>query len=256
MTDHVICESEDSLLWLRLNRPEKRNALTMAMYAALADALQAAEANPEVRVVIITGTPDCFTSGNDLADFLANPPRGEDMPVARFLNAISSFTKPIIAAVAGPAVGIGSTLLLHCDLVYAADNAAFQFPFTNIGLVPEAGSSLLLPRLVGMAKATELLFFGETFDADTALELGLINGVAAADGHLDFVRARALKLAAQPAAAIRETKKLLRQGRTGTVNERIREESDIFSARLRSPEAIEAMTAFMEKRAPDFSRFN
>ena len=252
----ISVERDGSVLTLRMNRPEKRNALTRAMYTGLADGLDAAAADSGVRVVVIAGAGGHFTAGNDLGDFLAEPPRdGSDTPVARFLRTISRFPKPLVAGVDGVAVGVGTTMLLHCDLVYAADSARLQLAFVNLGLVPEASSSLLLPRLVGNARAAELLMFGETFDAATAERFGIVNRVLPA-GELDaFVRERAAALAAKPAGALRNVKKLLRYATTATVPERMAEESALFAAALQSPEAREAMTAFMEKRAPDFSRF-
>ncbi|MCH8684737.1 enoyl-CoA hydratase [Pedomonas mirosovicensis] len=257
---HISIKADGPLLWLRFNRPEKRNALTVAMYAALADALEAAAANPAIRAVILAGAcgtaDDIFTSGNDLGDFLANPIQNEDAPVLRFLRAISAFPKPLIAAVAGPAVGVGATMLLHCDLVYAADNASFQFPFASIGLVPEAGSTFLLPRLVGHARASELFFFGESIDAETARDFGLVNAVvpvAELPGHAE---ARARKLAAQPASALRRTKALMREARNLPLADAMRVEGQAFMERLQSPEAREAMTAFLAKRKPDFTQFD
>ena len=255
MSEHIVVETAEGVMTLRMNRPEKKNALTNAMYARLAEALGTAADDSAVRVVVITGSSGIFTSGNDLADFLNAPSMAEEAPVTRFLKAISTFPKPLIAAVAGVAVGVGTTMLLHCDLVYAADTAVLQLPFVNIGLVPEAASSLLLPRLVGPAKAAELLYFGGNLDAREAERLGIVNKVVAADALQALVAERAAALAAQPAAAVRATKQLLRHAATHTVAERMAEEGKIFGARLRSPEAIEAMTAFMEKRKPDFSRF-
>lgn len=255
MPDHIVVETAGGVMTLRMNRPEKKNALTSAMYAQLADALGTAAGDSTVRVVVITGSNDVFTSGNDLADFLNTPSMEEEAPVKRFLRAISTFPKPLIAAVAGVAIGVGTTMLLHCDLVYAADTAVLQLPFVNIGLVPEAASSLLLSRLVGPAKAAELLYFGGSLEVREAERLGIVNKVVASDALEALVAERAAALAAQPAAAVRATKQLLRHAMTQTVAERMAEEGEIFDARLRSPEAIEAMTAFMQKRKPDFSQF-
>ena len=252
----IAVERDGSVMTLRMNRPDKRNALTRAMYTALADGLDAAAADPAIRVVMITGAGGHFTAGNDLGDFLAEPPRdGSETPVSRFLRTISHFPKPLVAAVEGVAVGVGTTMLLHCDVVYAAESARFQLAFVNLGLVPEASSSLLLPRLVGNARAAELLMFGEAFDAADAERYGIVNRVLASGELEAFVRSRAAALAAKPAGALRNVKKLMRYSTTNSVPERMAEEGAIFAAALQSPEAREAMTAFMEKRAPDFSRF-
>lgn len=256
MSDHVLVERNGSVVTLRMNRPGKRNALTQAMYAALADGLDAAAADSAVRVVVIAGAGGHFTAGNDLGDFLAEPPRdGSDRPVTRFLRTISRFAKPLIAAVQGNAVGVGTTMLLHCDLVYADETAKLQLAFVNLGLVPEAASSLLLPRMIGTQRASELLMLGETFSAADAERYGIVNKVLPA-GELDaYVGERAALLAAKPAGAVRSTKYLIRYSQTGTVAERMAEEGALFAAGLQSDEAREAMTAFMEKRKPDFSRF-
>jgi enoyl-CoA hydratase/carnithine racemase len=254
MTEHVVVEQQGAVLTLRLDRPEKKNALTGAMYSGLADGLDRASADPAIRVVVVTGGA-AFTAGNDLGDFLNSPPAGEETPVARFLRTIEAFEKPLIAAVAGVAVGVGTTMLLHCDLVYAGESALLQLPFVNIGLVPEAGSSLLLPRAIGMAKATELLFFGRPVPAIEAERIGLVNAVLPDVALAEHVARQAEALARQPAGALRATKALLRRAKSDTAAERMAEESVEFGRRLRSPEAIEAMSAFMEKRKPDFSRF-
>jgi len=255
MTEHVTVAVEGAVLRVVMNRPEKRNALTGAMYTGLADALDRAAADPAVRVVLIAGAGGAFTSGNDLGDFLAGQRGDGETPVARFLRTISTFEKPIVAAVSGVAVGVGTTMLLHCDLVYADETASLQLPFVSIGLVPEAGSSLLLPRVVGNAKAAELFYFGTPIPAAEAERAGLVNAVVAKAELEAFALGRAEALARQPAAAVRATKRLLRHSTTSGVRERMDEEGAIFAERLRSPEAIEAMTAFMEKRKPDFSRF-
>lgn len=256
MSEHVRIEVAGPVMTLRIDRPEKKNAITSAMYTALSDGLDRAGGDAAIRVVVIAGSSGMFTSGNDLEDFLGATRIDGDTPIARFLHTLSVFEKPLVAAVAGPAVGIGTTMLLHCDLAYAADTAVLQMPFVSLGLVPEAASSLLLPQLVGMAKAAELLYFGASLGAAEAERLGIVNGVVAADRLEAHVAERAAALARQPAAAVRATKRLLRRSAAGTVAERIAEESAIFSDRLRSPEAVEAITAFMEKRKPDFSRFD
>jgi enoyl-CoA hydratase/carnithine racemase len=254
MSEHVLTAVSERILAIRLNRPEKKNALTQAMYEALVAALDAADGDPAIRAITITGSGDSFTSGNDLADFLARPPADEASPVMRFLAAIARAAKPIVAGVNGLAVGVGTTMLLHCDLVYAAEGASFQLPFVDLGLVPEAGSTLLLPLLAGYHRAAELMLLGERFDARAAREIGLVNAVCPAADLDALLRARAAVLAAKPPAALRLTKALLK-GDGASVSARIAEESRHFMRQLHSPEAREAMTAFLEKRKPDFSRF-
>ena len=256
MSDHVAAVTEAGILRLTLTRPEKKNALTLAMYEALTAALDAAREDRSVRVVVLSGSSGSFTAGNDLFDFLADPPTGEDSPVFGFLRAVSTFPKPILAAVEGPAVGIGTTVLLHCDLVYAAPSAVFRLPFVDLGLVPEAASSLLLPQSVGPKRAAELLLFGEAFSADDAFHFGLINAVVPGDELEARVLARAEALAAKPPAALRLSKALLRSPHADAVAATIRTEGAHFVQCLQSPEAQEALMAFMEKRAPDFSRFD
>lgn len=256
MTDLIQTQLQDRVLTLRLNRADKKNALTQAMYSALADALTAAETNNEVRVVVLAGAPDAFCAGNDLQDFLKNPPKGDDAPVARFMRALSAFPKPVVAAVNGVAIGIGVTLMLHCDLVYAGQNARLQMPFANIGICPEFASTYVLPRLMGHARAAELTMLGEPFTAAKALEYGLINAMLP-DAELEaHALERARKLAQQPPNALRVTKRLLKRWTLETVTEAIKHEADHFIPMLGQPEALEAMGAFMQKRKPDFSRFN
>ncbi|NJD90061.1 MAG: enoyl-CoA hydratase [Geobacter sp.] len=254
-TDLIQTELNDGVLSLRINRPEKKNALNLAMYASLAAALRSADLNAAVRAVLISGTDDCFTSGNDLADFLSAPPTGMDSPVMQFLLAISEARKPLVAAVSGAAVGVGVTMLLHCDLVYAGNSATFQMPFVNLGLCPEAGSTLLLPRIMGHQRAAELLLLGETFTAEKACALEIVTSVHEDAEVLSFARNRALQLAAQPAAAVRLAKSLLKREYAAQLRETIAEEATQFMARLKSPEAAEALQAFMQRRKPDFSRF-
>ncbi|MFA5914656.1 MAG: enoyl-CoA hydratase [Burkholderiales bacterium] len=253
---NILTETKGGIARIEIDRPDKKNALTAAMYQAMADAIHAAEADAAVRVLLIHGKADVFTAGNDLQDFLDNPPRDDKRPVFQFLYGISQAQKPIVAAVAGAAVGIGTTMLLHCDLVYAAPNARLQLPFVNLGLVPEAGSSLLLPALAGYQRAAELLLLGESFSAHKAKELGLVTEVVAEGELLDTAMAQAKKLAAKPAASLRLTKRLMKQGQMAAVLQQIKLESEQFGERLNSPEAKEAFSAFLEKRKPDFSRFD
>jgi len=246
----------DRVLEITIHRPERKNALTMAMYTAMAELLDAAAKDPEVRVVILTGTEDAFTSGNDLADFLGGSASGEESPVFQFMRALYDFPKPVIAAVSGYAVGIGTTLLLHCDLSIAEDDAVFQLPFVNLGLCPEYASSYLLPRIMGQAKAAELLLLGEKFDAQTAAEVNICNEVVFSGEALERARKLAAALALKAPEAVRLTKKLLRRGTQELGLEIIREEAGHFQQRLQSEEFREAATAFMEKRPADFSRFD
>jgi len=254
MSECIIREISDGVLNLRMARAEKKNALTFAMYDALSDALLGADENRAVRAITITGSEDSFTSGNDLQDFLKGAPEGRESPAFRFVRTIANVSKPIVAGVNGLAVGVGVTMLLHCDLVYAAAGATFQVPFVNLGLITEAASSLLLPRLVGHQRAAELLLLGERIDAATAREFGLVNAVVPAADLAGLVRDKALALAAKPAGSVRLIKGLLKRPAAG-VPERMQEEAAIFQEQLRSPEAREAMTAFMERRKPDFARF-
>lgn len=245
----ILTERLDGMLLVRIHRPDKKNALTLAMYAALTAALEQAARDPAIGVVVLTGDGDSFTSGNDISDFLAAPPAGDDSPVFRFLATLRQFEKPLIAAVNGMAVGIGVTLLLHCDLVYAWAGATLLLPFANLGLCPEAGSSLLLPKLIGYPRAAELLLLGEPFSAERALEWGLINGIGAdAEATLELALAKARRLAGQPAAAVRLTKALLKRTETDALRETIALESRHFMELLRSPDALAALRAFAGRR--------
>lgn len=245
----ILTERRDGVLLVRIHRPDKKNALTRAMYAALTAALEQAADDPAIRVAVLTGGGDSFTSGNDLADFLAAPPAGEDSPVFRFLAALLGFEKPLIAAVNGMAVGIGVTLLLHCELVYVRAGSTLLLPFANLGLCPEAGSSLLLPKRVGYPRAAELLLLGEPFSAEQALAWGLINGIGAdAEATLELALAKARRLADQPAAAVRLAKALLKRSEAERVRETIALESRHFMELLRSPEALAALRAFAGRR--------
>lgn len=239
-----------AILSIGFNRPDKKNALTAAMYAAMADALATAAADSEVRVVLFHGNRAAFTAGNDLEDFAQRPPTSEEAPVFRFLMAVASATKPLVAAVNGPAVGLGTTLLLHCDLVYAGDDARFAMPFTRLGLVPEFGSSYLLPLIAGYQRAAELLLLGEPFDAQRAFEAGFVTRVVAADDALEAAWAGAEKLARLPARAVQLTRSLLKSAHREAVERQLRTEGAHFRAMLGEPAAREALAAFLEKRKP------
>jgi enoyl-CoA hydratase/carnithine racemase len=254
MAEHIVLSIQDRVLTLRLDRPEKKNALTLGMYRGMIEALQQAEADPAVRVVLITGSDDCFTAGNDLMDF-ANAKPGETSPAIIYLQTLAAAQKPVIAAVGGVAVGIGTTMLLHCDLAYAATSARFQLPFVNLGLCPEAGSSVLLPALMGHRRAAELLLFGEPFSAEVAHELGIVNAVISGSEVLSTAMAKALQLAEKPPAALQTTKALLKRGTAGSIADAMARETEKFAALLQGPEAREAMMAFMQRRKPDFSKF-
>jgi len=257
-SENIIVSQDEGVLTLTMNRPNKKNALTQEMYAALADNVEAAQTDASIRVVVITGTADSFTAGNDLSDFAANGADSSDNelpPVARYLRAILEAEKPLMAAVNGLAVGVGVTMLLHCDLVYASPNASFKMPFVDLGLVPEAGSSLLLPRLIGNQKANDLFLLGSKIDAAEAERIGLIANVFDADDLLDEVGKRAQALAAKAPNAVQLTKGLVRKDRD-LVAAQMAAESVHFSAQLQTPEFAEAAMAFAERRAPDFSKLD
>ena len=248
----VQIEIRDRIMHITLDRPEKKNAITFAMYTTMSDAIEAAEADPSVRVIFFSGGADCFTAGNDLNDFLKVAQGSDGEPGYRFLKVLSRATKPLVAVVNGPAVGIGTTLLLHCDLVYAGPRAQFQLPFVKLGLCPEAASSFLLPRLIGYQRAAELLLLGQPFDAPRALELGLINGIVPEEQLMATAAARAHQLAAQPPAAVRLTKRLLKQQTDKAVAQTLETEIGHFQQRLHSADAKEAFKAFLENREPVF----
>jgi enoyl-CoA hydratase/carnithine racemase len=250
----ILVHTEAGVMTLTLNRVDKKNSITTAMYGTLADALDQAKADAAVRVVLLQGDATVFSAGNDIGDFLHKPPAGQDSPVFRFLHGIAAFPKPIVAAVCGPAVGIGTTLLLHCDLVYAGDNAAFALPFVNLGLCPEAASSLLVPQMFGYHRAAEALLLGEPFMAEAALEVGLVNRVVPPTEANAIAQAQARKLAAKPISSLIETKRLMKKGQAALVAQQMTEEGAVFGRMLGEPAAREAFTAFMEKRKPDFSQ--
>jgi enoyl-CoA hydratase/carnithine racemase len=257
MSEHLQIERDGGLLTLRMNRPDKKNALTRAMYAGMAAALDEADADRSVRAVLLTGGESCFTSGNDVADFIQAPPSGLNSEVFQFMRALFDFGKPVVAAVAGPAVGIGTTLLLHCDLVYVARDAQLKMPFVSLGLCPEYGSSLILPQLLGHARAAELLLLGESFSGEQAAQWGIANQ-ALDDGAAALAKARetALRFLQLAPSAVVDSKRLMRAPGREELRRVIEEEGALFGQRLRSPEAIEALTAFMQRRKADFSRFS
>jgi enoyl-CoA hydratase/carnithine racemase len=247
MSEHVLVSHADGICEIRFNRPEKRNAITLAMYGALTDALRRADQDDSVRAVLLSGAGANFTAGNDLNDFLAGFAPGRENAIVTFVRALPTIRKVLIAAVHGQTVGIGVTLLLHCDLVVAARNAQLSMPFVRLGLVPEAASSLLLSRLIGQQRAAELLLLGKPFDATAAFAMGLVNRVVEDDALMTEARALAAAVAQQPAGAVVATKRLLRSA-TGTIAERLEEELQAFQERLGSEEFRKAAEAFLGKR--------
>lgn len=245
----------DGILAITIDRPDKKNAMTAAMYSDIARALAEGGKDPRVKVFLVRGGPGAFCAGNDLTDFLQHPPQTFDDPVFRFLQELRVAEKPLVAAVTGVAVGIGTTMLLHCDLVFAADTAKFALPFVNLGICPEAASSFLLPLAAGYQRASELLLLGEPFDVTTAREVGLVNRVLPAAEVIPAAEAAAQKLAARPSSAVRTTKRIMRGWQAEMVKKAMEEEGRTFVAMLSSPEAKEAFSAFLEKRKPDFSKF-
>jgi enoyl-CoA hydratase/carnithine racemase len=250
----------NGILTIEFNRPERKNAITGAMYKAVADALLDGDQDSAVRAVLITGKPEIFTAGNDLDDFLNNvkPEDGSmgiDRPVFQFMRALAGMNKPVVAAVSGAAVGIGTTMLMHCDLVYAADNAKFSMPFVQLGLCPEFASSVLFPAVAGYPRAAEKLLLGEAFSAQEAHQMGLVSKVLPLDELIPFASRQAAKLVALPAASIRATKALMKAPRAAQIETALQAEIELFSAMLGAPEAKEAFSAFFEKRRPDFTKF-
>ncbi len=254
MNTDILTHVEGGVMTVTLNRLDRKNSITSAMYAAMADALAAAERDAAIRVAVFQGHETVFSAGNDIGDFLSQPPAGMESPVFRFLCGLAGFAKPLVAAVCGPAVGVGTTMLFHCDLVYAGDNAAFSMPFVNLGLCPEAGSSLLVPQMLGYHRAAEALLLGEPFMAEAALEVGLVNRVVPPTEANAVAQAIARKLAAKPIASLVETKRLMKKGQQQLVLQQIADEGQSFSRMLGEPAAREAFNAFMEKRKPDFSK--
>jgi enoyl-CoA hydratase/carnithine racemase len=255
MVPEIALTRDAGIFTIRINRPEKKNALTNAMYTALGDALLEAAQDKAVRVVMFAGCTDIFCSGNDLKDFLSAKGSLKDLPVGRFIEILGNYEKPVVAAVNGAAIGIGTTLLLHCDLVYAGEKARFQMPFASLGLCPEFASSYVLPRLIGHVKAAELLMLGEVLNAEKALDMGLINEVLSPEAVEERAYAQAARLAKQAPQALRVTKRLMRQSYGVNMQKAIDVEMTHFSELLKGEEMQEAIDAFMQKRAADFSRF-
>jgi enoyl-CoA hydratase/carnithine racemase len=254
MTEHIQIENKDDILTLTFARPDKKNALTNAMYGVLTDALLAAETDPATRVVVFRGEGDMFTAGNDVGEFAAMATgafKGE-RHVARFLQAIAHATRPLVAAVQGRAVGIGTTMLLHCDFVLLAEDAQLSTPFVNLALVPEAASTILMPQRIGYARAYEMFALGETIDAKTALQFGIANRVVPLESLHAEAASIAQRLAKLPAGSLAATKRLMRNPEL--LAAQIAAESQVFAERLATAEAREAFSAFAERRPPDFAK--
>ncbi len=249
----ILISTEQAVTTITFNRLEKKNSFVPESYRQLADALQAAAADPEVRVVVLQGDETIFSAGNDLSDFAKSPPSGVGAPVWDFLTALVDFQKPLIAAVCGPAVGVGTTMLLHCDLVYLGENAKLMLPFTSLGVCPEAGSSLLLPQLFGPRRAAEIFYFDEAILPEEALRAGLANKVLPVEEVAAYAQAQARRLAARPRTSVLETKRLLKESQRQALHTQMQLESEAFPALLRGPAAREAFTAFFERRSPDFA---
>ena len=251
MSEHIEVARDGHIVSLRFARPDKRNAITAGMYSLLADVLADAEDDAEIRVVVLLGSGGSFTAGNDIGDLLEAPPTEPDAPVMAFLQALARNTVPLVAGVEGDAVGIGTTMLLHCDMVLATPQARFRLPFVDLGFVPEAGSTLLLPRIMGHARAAELVMLAEFFGGEQAHALGIVNRLVAPGAIEEATMEVARTLAAKPPHALRETKRLMKDG--AAIEAAIRREAEVFGARMVSAEAREAFRAFTEKRKPDFS---
>jgi enoyl-CoA hydratase/carnithine racemase len=250
----IVTEQSNGILRVELNRPAKKNAMTAAMYIAMADLLNNAAKDDSVRVVLWHGAGDSFCAGNDIEDFLKNPMGPGDSPQSRLIDALTNFDKPIVAAVQGAAIGGGTTMLTHCDFVYAGESAKFQMPFINLALVPEFGSSYSIPARIGYLRAAELIQLGQRFDAKRAVELGLATQVVPDKELLATATATVQKLAEKPAEALQACKRLMRQATREHLQRAAKSENEVFSAQLRSPDAKEALTAVLEKRAPNFTR--
>jgi len=245
----------DGVATIEIARPEKKNALTQQMYQDMADGINAAAANGEVRAILITGQPGIFTSGNDIEDFMNSPRTGLDAPVFQFMEALIGCDKPVIAAVTGAAIGIGTTMLLHCDFVYVADDARLAMPFVSLGLVPEFASSVIVPQLMGNRRAAEKILLGDPFTGEQAVECGIANAVLPASEVLKHARRVAERFNSLAPGAVRDSKRLMREPQRAQLREVYKAEAEVFGARLRSPEATEAFQAFFQKRKPDFSKF-
>ena len=245
---------QNGILTIEFNRPDKKNSITAAMYQRMADAIQAGEDDRAVRVLLFCGKPEIFSAGNDLEDFMNTKSDVADRPVAQFIRNLSLAAKPVIAAVSGMAIGIGVTMLLHCDQIYAAQGAKFSMPFAKLGLCPEFASSRILPQIVGYQRAAELLFFGEPFTAEQAFDMGLVNKVLPAAELMPYASAQAARLAALPPSSLRITKQLMKFRDQEAVVSQIQEEGKYFSAMLKAPAAKEAFAAFFERRRPDYSK--
>ena len=250
----ILIETAEAIARIQIARPERKNAITKAMYAALADAVVAAEADASARVILLHGQSDIFSAGNDLEDFLSDPPQQADAPVFRFMGALAGAVKPVVAAVNGAAVGIGTTMLLHCDLAYCADDSRFSLPFVNLGLCPEFGSSLLLPLSAGYHRAAEKMLLGEPASAEEALEMGLINRILPPAEVLGHAKRQCARLALLPPTAVRETKRLLKAGWREAAERAIAAENVAFGQLLQSPEARQAFSAFLNRRTADSSK--
>jgi enoyl-CoA hydratase/carnithine racemase len=252
--DDIITECSEGVLRVELNRPEKRNAMTASMYKMLADVFNEAVGDERIRAVLWHGAGEAFCAGNDVEDFLKNPPGPGDSAQARLMHALVDFEKPLIAAVHGAAIGGGTTMLLHCDFVYAGESARFQMPFINLALVPEFGSTFLVPQAIGHIRAAELILLGLPFDAGRAAELGLVTRVVADQDLLSVATQTARKLVEKPAGALQASKRLMKRSIRDLMMAAMQAENETFSARIHSGEAKEALTAFLEKRAPNFTR--
>jgi enoyl-CoA hydratase/carnithine racemase len=250
----IVAERSGSILRVQFNRPSKKNAMTAAMYIGMADALNSAAKDESVRVVLWHAAGDSFCAGNDVEDFLKNPMGTGESPQSRLIDALIRLEKPIVAAVQGFAIGGGTTMLTHCDFVYAGETARFQMPFINLALVPEFGTSYSLPARIGYLRAAELIQLAERFDAKRALELGLVTQVVPDNQILATATTTAQKLAEKPAEALQACKRLMRQSTREQLERAAKTENEEYAVRLRSAESREALTAFLEKRLPDFSR--
>ena len=254
--NHVITALDAGVLTLRMTRLDKKNALTQAMYTAMAEAIEAANSDNQVRALLIAGDANCFCAGNDLMDFMNSAPQPGQSPVERFMRALAAFEKPVVAAVGGVAVGIGVTMLLHCDLVYCGEKTKLSMPFVSLGICPEFASSYVLPRLMGHVRAAELILLGEPFTAETALQYGLVNALLPNEQVEAKALEKARHLAAQPPRAMRISKRLLKRWIAATATEALDYEAGYFIPMLKQAEAIESISAFMQKRKPDYSRID